>query len=420
MMKIAFINQPWSLAAPTRGGDSIGIWIYQIARRLASKAEISVYGAKSGDKSDYITEGIRYRGITSKIDKTLLSLRILDRWGISNPKRPIYASTLYYRNYIAKIARELSTQHVDIIHIHNFSSFAPIVRRFNPKAKIIIHSHCSWLSELDRNLIDRYIKNADLIIGCSEYTTSETRRCFPHLADRTQTVFNGVDTNHFVANKTDNNSRDGDKPKILYVGRISPEKGIHDLIDAFQEVLKQYPQATLDLVGQEAIVSPEFLVRISDDPMVKKLASFYPGSYLDKIKSRIPLAYSDRINFVGGIDQEKILKYYTEADILVNPSLSESFGMSLVEAMACKVPVIATRVGGMTSVIEEGKTGLLVEPANPSALAKGIIDLLGNSADRRQMGVEGDRRVNTLFSWDKISEDLFTLYLKLQGLGTRD
>jgi glycosyltransferase involved in cell wall biosynthesis len=413
MMKIAFINQPWSLAAPTRGGDSIGIWIYQVARRLASKAEITVYGAKSGDKSDYIVEGIRYRGITSKIDKALLPLRILDRWAISNPKRPIYASTLYYRNYISRIAKELSTQQLHIIHIHNFSSFVPIVRHFNPKAKIIIHSHCSWLSELDSDLIDRYIKNADLIIGCSKYTTSEIRRCFPHLADRTQTVFNGVDTTHFVGNDIDNNSHDPQKPKILYVGRISPEKGIHDLVDAFKEVLKQYPQATLNLIGGEAIVSPEFLVRISDDPIVKKLESFYPGSYLEKIQSSIPVAYRDRINFVGEMDQEKILKYYWDADILVNPSLSESFGMSLVEAMACKVPVIATRVGGMTSVIEEGKTGLLVEPANPSALAKGIIDMLSNPELRKHMGKEGNRRVNQLFSWDKISQDLFSRYQAL-------
>jgi glycosyltransferase involved in cell wall biosynthesis len=87
--------------------------------------------------------------------------------------------------------------------------------------------------------------------------------------------------------------------------------------------------------------------------------------------------------------------------------------MSLVEAMACQVPVIATRVGGMTSVIEEGKTGLLVEPANPSALAKSIIDLLGLPELRKEMGVEGNLRVNTLFSWDKISEDLLSRYQNL-------
>jgi glycosyltransferase involved in cell wall biosynthesis len=413
MMKIAFINQPWSFAAPTRGGDSIGIWIYQVARRLASKAEITVYGAKSGDKSDYITEGIRYRGITSKIDKALLPLRIIDRWGISNPKRPIYASKLYYKNYIARIAKELSTQQVDIIHIQNFSSFIPIVRRFNPKAKIIIHSHCSWLSELDRDTIDRHIKDADLIVGCSEYITSETRRCFPHLVDRIQTIFNGVDTTYFVSSDIYRSTRDPQKLKILYVGRISPEKGIHDLVDAFKKVLKNYPQASLDLVGAEAIVSPEFLIRISNDPNVKKLESFYPGSYLEKVKSRIPQTYRDRINFVGAIDQEKLLQYYWDADLLVNPSLSESFGMSLVEAMACNVPVIATRVGGMTSVIDEGKTGLLVEPANPSVLAKGIIDLLGNPELREQMGIQGNRRVNELFSWDKISQDLFSCYQTL-------
>ncbi len=409
-MKIAFINQPWTIAAPIRGGDSIGIWTYQIARRLASKAEITVYGAKFGDKTDYIEEGIRYRGITNQIDKMLLPLRMLDRWEITNPKRPIYASGLYYRNYILQIAKELSDRQVDIIHIHNFSYYVPIVRRLNPRAKIILHMHCEWLSQLEPKMIGDRINHADLIVGCSEYITNKICQHFPHLVDCTQTVYNGVDTAYFVGNESIQNNRDRQKPTILYVGRISPEKGIHVIIDAFKEVVKHYPQASLNIIGAEAIVRKDFLINISDDPIVKELASFFPGSYLEKIKNRIPSSVSDRINFVGGIDQEKLLQYYWDADILVNPSVSESFGMSLVEAMATQTPVIGARVGGMTSVIDEGKTGLLVEPANPSALAKGILDLLGDRELRKQMGIAGNQRVNELFSWDKIAEELLSRY----------
>jgi spore coat protein SA len=409
-MKVALVNQPWSVAAPTRNADSIGIWTYQVALRLVSKADVTIYGAKSG-RANYQEKGIHYRGIKSTVDKLVLPfLEKIDRWEFSSTKRPAYTYRLYHRNYFLKIAKELSIQKVDIIHIQNFFSQLPIFRRFNPQAKIIIHMHCEWLSLMDAKMVEDCIIHADLIVGCSEFITDKIRQRFPHLADRTQTIFNGVDTTYFVANEMYRRDRHLDQPKLLYVGRISLEKGIHDLIDAFKDVLKDYPKATLDLVGAETNSAKKFVIRISDDPVVLDLVRFLPGSYLEKVKSRIPPAYRDRINFVGAIDQEKLLQYYWDADILVNPSLSESFGMSLVEAMACELPVIATRVGGMTSVIEEGKTGLLVEPANLSALAKNIIDLLGKPELRKQMGIEGNRRANTLFAWDKVADETLSCY----------
>jgi glycosyltransferase involved in cell wall biosynthesis len=271
--------------------------------------------------------------------------------------------------------------------------------------------HSEWLSLIDEKTVAKNIIYADLILSCSEFVTDKISKRFPHLADRAITVFNGVDTDYFVGNEFYRNNRNNlDRPKILYVGRISPEKGIHDLIDAFKQVVKHYPQASLDLVGAETKASKEFVVRINDDPIVLNLAPFFSGSYMEQLKRRIPSELSDRIHFVGPFDQEKLLKYYWDADVLVNSSLSESFGMSLAEAMACQIPVIATRVGGMTSVIEENKTGLLVEPANPAALAKGIIDLLGDRDRREQMGIAGNQRAKELFDWDKITEDILSNY----------
>jgi glycosyltransferase involved in cell wall biosynthesis len=410
-MKIVFVNQPWTIAAPPRGGDSIGIWTYQVARRLVSKADITVYGCKYGCP-DYTEGGIHYRGISSKIDRLLLPFwQKLDRWEIRPAKRPAYISKLYYCNYFSNIAQELSKQQVDIIHIHSFFPHLPLFRRYNPKAKIVLHMHSEWLSLIDEKTVAKNIIYADLILSCSEFVTDKISKRFPHLADRAITVFNGVDTDYFVGNEFYRNNRNNlDRPKILYVGRISPEKGIHDLIDAFKQVVKHYPQASLDLVGAETKASKEFVVRINDDPIVLNLAPFFSGSYMEQLKRRIPSELSDRIHFVGPFAQEKLLKYYWDADVLVNSSLSESFGMSLAEAMACQIPVIATRVGGMTSVIEENKTGLLVEPANPAALAKGIIDLLGDRDRREQMGIAGNQRAKELFDWDKITEDILSNY----------
>jgi glycosyltransferase involved in cell wall biosynthesis len=99
---------------------------------------------------------------------------------------------------------------------------------------------------------------------------------------------------------------------------------------------------------------------------------------------------------------------------LINPSLSESFGMSLVEAMAHGVPVIATCVGGMVEIVEMSKGGILAEPDDPRALADAILQLLSDEELRRSMGAAGQQSIPKHFSWDKIAEDLSCLYSRLK------
>jgi glycosyltransferase involved in cell wall biosynthesis len=100
---------------------------------------------------------------------------------------------------------------------------------------------------------------------------------------------------------------------------------------------------------------------------------------------------------------------------LINPSIYEAFGMSLVEAMASEVPVVASRVGGMVEVIGEGETGTLVEAGNATDLANAIIDLLENETKMKSMGKAGPKRVAELFTWDRVSENLLQHYTELCG-----
>lgn len=411
-MKIAFVNQPGTSAAPIHGGDSIGIWSYQVARRLVPVHQVLFYGRRSGDRPSYYKDDIDYRGILVKLDKFFTPLRLLDRLGIFNPKRPFFASQLYYLTYALQIALDLKKEGCDIIHIHNLSQFVPIIRAFNPKAKIVLHMHCEWLNQLDLKTIASRVSKTDLVIGCSEYISDRTRQSLPQFTQRCQTVFNGVDVACFTP-QTENFDRDSTQFTLLYVGRISPEKGVHLLIDAFLQVAEKYPQARLEIVGAEAIVGKDLLINLCDDPKVQALKSFYPGSYLEQLKQRIPDRLRHRIVFVGPRSQVELRQHYWNADILVNPSLSESFGMSLAEAMACEVPVIGARVGGMTSVIDEGKTGLLFESANVSELTQAILKLLGDENLRKQMGKAGRERVLQLFTWEAIAEDLIDRYKNL-------
>jgi glycosyltransferase involved in cell wall biosynthesis len=199
------------------------------------------------------------------------------------------------------------------------------------------------------------------------------------------------------------------------VGRISPEKGVHVLIDAFKHVLRKYPRIQLDIIGPRWVAFKPFIDPLDKDLCLKKLNGFFekPASYFQFLKDKLSPADDGKVNFIGAIPHHALLYYYRRSDILINPSLCEAFGMSLVEAMACRCPVIATRVGGMIDIISEGQNGVLVERDDPKALAEAILELLCNPERRQAMGIHGRQKILELFTWQRIADSLFEKYRRL-------
>jgi glycosyltransferase involved in cell wall biosynthesis len=420
MVKIAFVMQHWDEVVPRVGGSSsIAILTYQMARRLARSGEVVIY-AKRGrfqSRAQRDEEGIQYRRLSvAAEDWVVRPLKLLGRFpGFRNPRRPFFASGLYYLGYAVQVARDLKARQPDIVHIHNFSQFVPVIRAFNPRAKIVLHMHCEWLTQLDPVMIERRLRQVNLVLGCSEYITEKIRRQFPHIANRCQTVFNGVDVHRFVNEDAAGGSIRKNGKRLLFVGRISPEKGIHVLLDAFQKVVEHDPQVQLDVVGPGGDVPFEFIVLVNDDEKVSALASFYRGilrrgDYFSYLQRCLPSNLASRVRFVGHVSNALVADYYRNADVLVNPSFSEAFGMSLIEAMACQVPVVATRVGGMTEIVAASRAGLLVEPGDATALAEAILRLLGDDSLRKRMGEAGRQQAAARYSWERVTEDLLHLY----------
>jgi len=431
-MRIAFINQPATPASRPRGCDSVGIWTYQVARRLAPRCDVLFYGQQHVTAPRVeVAEGIEYRPVTARGDRLRRALRILDRWRLAPARRPVFASPLFHRGYAQAVTHDLQGRGCDIVHIHNYSQFVPLVRAAHPHAKIVLHMHCQWLSQLDSRMIARRLAHVDRVIGCSDFVTNCIRERFPQFADRCRTIYNGVDHERFcTAEKApdDGNASNGDVSdanspsggtssaprRLLYVGRISPEKGLHVLFDAFAQVAAEIPHVQLDIVGPEAVVPIDFLVRISDDPRVSRLRTFYSGSYREQLIRRLDSRLAERVHFHGNLPQEELVEFYRRADVLINPSLSEAFGMSLAEAMAAGTPVIGARVGGMCDVVQPGQTGWLVEPDDPAALADAIgTALQATTADRAAMGRAGRQRVLERFSWEQVSQRLYDCYEEL-------
>ena len=411
-MKLCFVNQPWTIAAPPMGSDSTGIWSYQIGNRLARRYQVTYYGCVSNlnssnpQHSDSSSQ-IEYRAISPKIDSILKIPKKIATLLKLNSKLPYFGSAWFNFGYGWQIARDCAKENYDIIHIHNFSQFVPIIRADNSEAKIVLHLHCEWVNRLDRPIIANRLSKADLVISCSDYVTNKIRTRFPEYASRCATVNNGVDADYFVPGDREGEE---DAPQILFVGRISPEKGIHDLIDAFIKITEKYPSARLTIAGPNLVVSREFLFDLQHEPEVQALEPYYAIDYLEHIKSKIPAHLASQVIFTGSLPQARLLPYYQKADLVINPSLSEAFGMSLVEAMATQTPVIATDIGGMPEIVDDGLTGLIVDPGNPQALASAMVEIIDNPHKARAMGKAGRIKVLQRYCWSKIAESLVNRY----------
>ncbi len=422
-MRIAFITQPWDIAAPGTGGQSsIPILSYRMARKLRARGHAVTIFARLGDGQtmrEREETGIEFVRIPlKKEDMRAKPLKFYDRLARGrDPKRPAFASEWYYRGYAAQIATVMQVHPPDVIHIHNFSQFVPLFRRKFPRAKIVLHMHCEWLNQLSPALLERRLAQTDLILGCSDFITGAAQTSFPQFSARCATVFNGVELNPLAADTP------SDPREILYVGRISPEKGIHVLLAAFERVAAELPDAKLTLAGAPGSAPYEFLVALSDDPHVRALARFYGGNwlksdlggYMATLRAQITPSLAARISFLGFVPHTDLPALYRRAAVLVNPSLSEAFGMSLIESLAVGTSVVASRVGGMPNIISDGETGVLVSPDDPASLASGIIRLLKDDVLRAEMGARGRALVAERFSWDAVTESLLAAYRTIAG-----
>jgi glycosyltransferase involved in cell wall biosynthesis len=296
------------------------------------------------------------------------------------------------------------------VHVFNFSQFLPVLRRFNPGARIGLHMQCDWLKQLDPSWTGKRLGAADLLLGCSDFVAEGIRHAHPQYADRCLTLYNGADVGRFSQTGPRADGRP-DSKRILFVGRVSPEKGVHVLMRAFRRVLEHHPDAQLDVVGPTGAAPPEYIVSLSDDPEVRNLSAFYLRDYDELLREETPPAVAGSVKRTGDLPYGELVDRYRQSDIFVFPSVwHEPFGMPNVEAMACGLPVVATRGGGIPEIVADGETGFLVDRGDPDQLADALIRLLDDPPLRREMGEAGRRRARERFSWERIAADLLSVY----------
>lgn len=235
---------------------------------------------------------------------------------------------------------------------------------------------------------------ADKIIAVSNELGEDIKRQYNLPEEKLVVIPNGIDTNRFKAlNIGELKEKWGlkDEKIILSVGKINKEKGFHLLLQAFPEVFKENKNTKLFIVGI--------------------------GSYLNNLKKKASnLNISDNVVFTGRVSNEDLIKYYNLADMLVFPTLRmEGLPYVILESMACGKPVIASRIGGIPTVIESYKDGILVEPGNLKELKEKILEVLNDEELARRLAINGRNKVLREFSLDKMVEDTVKVYEKVLG-----
>ena len=180
--------------------------------------------------------------------------------------------------------------------------------------------------------------------------------------------------------------------RVLFVGRLQRRKGIHCLLQAIPKVMEAVPNVRFEIAGQDTGDAPQY------------------GTYCDYFTGIGPKEAIEATTFHGRVDEDKLSRLYADSDIVVAPSLSESYGLIYVEAMASAKPVIAFQSGAAQEIIEQGRSGILVETNNISELAFAITKLAGNPALRREMGGHGYLRAGTSFSVDAMVRKTICCY----------
>ena len=406
-MKIAFVIPPmWS---PHSDG-SLQIWNREVTTRLSKSSDVFVYsGIFSSQPNEYVN-GVRFRRFSTRWDNQFLRcLRpIHDALGIQGP---LFRSDLWYAGYYLKVALDLRKQGCDAVHVHYYPQFAALIKYLNPKLRVILHMHGEWLTQVKYRNLNSRLRKIDAIISCSEFITKATCAMFPEIATRCRTVPMGISPDAFSSCHQDSSAEGSSRRRLLYVGRVSPEKGVHVLLDAFELILRQCPDATLTIVGPEWIAPREDITDLClNNDIVAGLTPFYRDSYLRQLKQRLSPDTAKRVTFTGLVAHSDVPASYGRADIYVGPALYESFGVSTIEAMAAGLPVVSTRVGAAPEFISNGYSGLLIEIANPSAIADAVLNLFSDDRLRSSMSDAARIRVCNQFSWEKICSALTQVY----------
>ncbi len=289
----------------------------------------------------------------------------------------------------ARVKKFFNQERFDIIHLHgSLAPTLPLVALQVSRAINVFTFHATHDQSIGyalcRSLLLPYFRAIHGLIAVSETARASTAKYFP---GNYRVISNGVDVDLFRPDVEPIPELNNSRPKILFLGRFEPRKGLKYLLMALPEVVREIPDVQLVVVGTGIL-------------------GYAYQSYLNK-------SLEKNVYWAGLIPGELRPRYYRSCDIFCSPAIGyESFGIVLLEAMATGRPVVASDITGYRKVMTSGKEGFLVPPRDTSALARVLVKILKEPELARQLGENGRKRALE-FSWKNIAGEVETFYQEL-------
>ena len=281
---------------------------------------------------------------------------------------------------ISSFIKSEFTKKFDIVHAHNIPSAYAMK---NIKGKKILTQHGIYSEQIDflhgktiGNLTNNFERNALKWPDAITVISKEAHEYYTKLGFKTIQIPNAIN----LKNLPQDEDRRFEK-QIIFVGRLSKEKGIETIM----EISKKLPNdINLLIVGS----GPE-------SGKIKKLSETL-----------------DNIHYLGYQTHENSIKLIRGSDTLIQPSLHEAISTTILESMACKIPIIATNVGGNQELIVHGKTGILIEPNASKELLDSIVQLYSDQTLKEKIIQDAFITVQN-YDWQKIGQQYLNLYISL-------
>jgi glycogen(starch) synthase len=286
------------------------------------------------------------------------------------------------RQKVAALKRTFAPDllHVNAVDVGNvFHLFTAHV----DSAPVLVTLHGEWLPRHD-GVVKNILGAADWVAGCSQAILDKGRQLAPDIISRSCVIYNGLE-----APPLQPAPLPFEAPRLLCLGRLSPEKGFDLALTAFAAVVRQFPQARLMVAGDGS-------------------------ARLDLEQQAAQLEIGHHVDFLGWVEPEDVPALINTSTLVVMPSRQESLPLVALEAALMGRPLVATRVGGLPEVVAHEQTGLLVNTEDSRALADAVELLLRRPAMAIQMGLNARSRAQQLFSWQKHVDGYDALYKKLK------
>lgn len=285
------------------------------------------------------------------------------RW--KHPSRDVFGAL--------RLASFLAASRFDLLHFHWGGPSLRRIGKLVSGAKVVFHLHSAIEENLPSRPVEIPTHNVDAVIAVSQAVAASSKHPL------TRVIYPGVEI-------SEGTQRAEDVSLCGCASRLIPIKGVAYLLNAMARLKDEFPRLRLEIAG--------------DGPFRAELES-----------EAARLGISDRVKFLGWVKPWDQIR--ARWAVMVQPSLEEGLPLSILEAMADGIPVVASRVGGVPEVILEGATGRLVPAADPSALADAIRALLRDADLRRRLGAAGAQRVREHFSAQRMAEQTAALYKEL-------